>query len=157
MSRLTNQVQKELNEALANEDYRKAAELKKELETAHPIPDVGDLVIHGLDSFGREPQRWRVDSWLCAAEPIKPIELGKSSMSDVLTSILHESCQEIDGVRMRWCLPEEATHVSLVAVCGTIAPIGECQIVGRVDWKEDFLAQHRESAMRLGREKKMVF
>lgn len=28
------------------------------------IPTVGDIVLYGHDSFGKEPARWRVDAWM---------------------------------------------------------------------------------------------
>lgn len=54
-------------------------------------------------------------------------------------------------------MPEEATHLSLVGVCGTIALISECEVIGKVPWPEEQIAQDRELAYRLAKDKRGVF
>ena len=49
--------------------------------------------------------------------------------------------------RLRCCRPEEATHVSLVNVCGAIAPIAECERVGTVGWSPEMIERTRQEAV----------
>lgn len=119
-------------------------------------PDAGAIVEHGLDSFGKKPQTWRVNSWMCRAErPAAP----DGSFDNVMERLLWEASQPVgkDKVRMRWCSREEATHVGLSGVCGTIAPIGEVKVIGMVAWDEATLARHRREAIRRGELRKVLF
>lgn len=122
-------------------------------------PDVCDIVIYGKDSFGKKPQKWRVDSWLKERPPVKRPDITKpgASFSDVIENILYEAQQEVSGKKMMWCHRHEATHVSLTAVCGAIAPISECEVVGRVSWSAEQIAEARASAVRMADEKEAVF
>jgi hypothetical protein len=60
---------------------------------------------------------------------------------------------------MRWCLREEATHVSLSGIAGAIAPIGEVTVTGHVSesWSKEAVDEARQSAIRLGEAKEMLF
>lgn len=126
-----------------------------------PVPQVGDLVQYGLDSFQTGPNRWRVASWLRHAPP--RVDHGPDYLPDdireVLGEILYDSCQKIDGHRWQWCLPEEATHVSLTGVCGGMAPIGEVKITGSVKdcWSGESFQSAVDHAMRLGKAHEMIF
>jgi hypothetical protein len=51
--------------------------------------------------------------------------------------------------RLVWCKPEEATHLSLYAVCGAIAPIEKCRKVGTVEWDAKTIEDARKSALLL--------
>lgn len=116
---------------------------------------VGDIVQYGLDSFNRGPQTWRVSGWMRIAPPRVPTD----SQMDWLDEILYDACQKIKGHRMQDCLPEEATHLSLSGIAGTIAPVEECVVVGSVEgvWSDELLSQERERAMKYGREHRMLF
>ena len=37
--------------------------------TTKGVPEIGDLVDHGLDSSGQAPGKFRVTGWLCKAFP----------------------------------------------------------------------------------------
>lgn len=119
-----------------------------------PVPPVGSLVLYGLDGFGTQQASWRVSSWLC---PFRRPEPSGQFMHDRFADILWESCQKIDGQRMQWCLPNEATHVSLTGICGAIAPIGECKVTGMVNWPEKHITEEHESAMRRGAAHQAIF
>jgi hypothetical protein len=128
-----------------------------ESEACMLAPDVGTLVEYGLNGLENAPARYRVSSWMRAAPP------PKLDPDDFLGDILFESCRELedeaDGKkkRMQFCLREEATHVSLSGICGAIAPIAMCKIVGKVDWPVELLNLQRESAVRFGTEHTMLF
>lgn len=126
--------------------------------TPHMLaPDVGALVEYGLDSFGKEPARYRVKSWMRVAPAPQIAE------DDWLGEILFEACQQVETKtgagkqRMQWCLREEATHVSLTGICGAIAPIEACKVTGMVPWPKAQLDEARNSANRLGASHKMLF
>lgn len=120
-------------------------------------PDVGTLVEYGLDGFKREPARYRVDGWMRAAPtPQFPPHA-------FLEKILFEASQELtdaaDGKkkRMQFCLREEATHLALAGVCGAIAPVVQCKVVGTVEWPENQLNDARQHAAQLGATHEMLF
>lgn len=114
------------------------------------VPEVGAIVEYGFDPFTQKPRRYRVKSYLCRV--VETPNFG----DDVLGAILFESCREVDGSRMRWCLREEATHLSMTGTCGSIARVEDCVVVGMVGWTEKLLAEARESAERRGRAKTML-
>ena len=128
--------------------------------TTKGVPEIGDLVDHGLDSSGQAPGKFRVTGWLCKAEPVAS---GDALVDEVLAEVLAEEAAERaaagkpERVQLRWCLPEEATHVSLAGVCGAVAPISEVTVTGLVNWPEAHIASGRESALRKGRAKTLLF
>lgn len=130
---------------------------------------IADCVYYGLDSFGKERQRWRITSFLRRVEEQFPAvhsaeieDPGERLMHEVLGGILlHEKLQRESlgqkhtrRFRYQWCLPEEATHCELVAICGAIAPLTECEFVREVDWSREHIdkerAEYRKSPL-LGR------
>jgi hypothetical protein len=118
-----------------------------------PIPEVGALVDYGTNGYGDGPAHWRVNSYMrVAPEP----EVGTK---DWIDEILFEAAQKCgpEKKRMQWCLPNEATHVALSGICGTIARISEIKVTGMVPWSEQALADEREHARRLGERHEMIF
>lgn len=123
--------------------------------------EVCDIVYYGLDSFGRERQRWRVSGHLKRVEdnfgevPICQDSIENEILTDVLSSILlrEKLEREEKGLphtrrfRYEYCCPEEATHVSLVSVGGAIAPIGECEFIEVVKWSPKLIAQEKAGAL----------
>jgi hypothetical protein len=120
-------------------------------------PDVGTLVEYGLDGFGKEPARYRVEAWMRAAPT------PEFTPHDFIAKILFESCREFDDKsggrpkRMQFCLREEATHVSLAGICGAIAPVEQCEVVGNVSWPDGLLDDSRQRAVQLGLAHEMLF
>lgn len=53
-------------------------------------------------------------------------------------------------IRLHWCLPEEATHISGAGTAGCIAALGAVEFTGKVSWPEELLADSRDHALRLG-------
>lgn len=111
-------------------------------------PDICTLVEY--DGRG-----WRVTGWL--KEAVRP-QFDENQLygdNGVLAEILFDACQEIGGKRLVHCTREEATMVSLYAICGAIVPVEQVKVTGRVNWSEDMIEQQRRSALRaVGR---MVF
>lgn len=114
-------------------------------------PEVGALVNYGTDSFGKEPGRYRVTGYMCRVES-KP-HFG----DDFLGEILFDSCRDFQGSKMRYCLREQATHVTLTGIAGAIAPIEECTVTGMVPWPGELLEEAREKARRKGERGEMLF
>jgi hypothetical protein len=124
-------------------------------------PDVCDIVEYGLNSFGTKVQTWRVCSWLREAPPPPPPVTDEEKLADEL---IREVIAEEDAKRttprapkMQWCTREEATHVSLYSICGTIAPIEECTVIGTVDWSPEQIEQERQRALRLANEHQILW
>jgi hypothetical protein len=120
------------------------------------VPDIGSIVIYGLDSFGEKPQTWRVDSWMRIA-PVPKFSNPPTNVNDMIDQVLFEGCQKIKGHRMQWCLQHEATHLGLSGVCGRIAPIEECEVIGIVEWSKKDIEEAKQSAIRLGEVHEMLF
>lgn len=123
----------------------------KPLDMTMPKPPViGEIVEYGTDSFGKKPARYRVESYLCEATP-PPKPSGNSTLNDIIDEILAEEADtRPHHKRLRWCLAEEATHVSLVGTAGTIAPFDQCKSVGMVSWSAALLEEARRHAYKLG-------
>ena len=120
-------------------------------------PEIGAIVEYGTDSFGKKPARYRVQSYLCEATPL-PRPSGNSTLDAIIGEILaEEATTQPNRKRLRWCLAEEATHVSLVGTAGTIAPIHQCKPVGMVSWSAALLEAARRHAYELGMSKQPLY
>ncbi|OJW42431.1 MAG: hypothetical protein BGO50_01480 [Rhodanobacter sp. 67-28] len=108
-------------------------------------PSIGDLFEYRGGSY-------RCNAWLCPAEQPKP----DPSWSAAIDALLFETAFQREGVRFRYCLREEATHVAGSGVCGCIAEIGRIQVTGRVDWSETVLRDAEAAAVALGRSRRIV-
>ena len=122
---------------------------------------IGDIVYYGLDSVGRERATWRVNLHLKRVEEtfdasVKTGDFGEDLFNEILGSlILKEKLErEEKGLpcarrfQMVGCSQEEATHVSLVGICGATAPIGECEFIRPVDWPQKLIDENAEGAKR---------
>lgn len=105
-------------------------------------PDIGSLVDYSkrkTEDASPWDYQYRVDGWV----RFKTIEIPEWLRFD------GESATKQVQV---WCTREEATHVSLVGVCGALVPVEDVTVTGMVDWPEKHLAQARRDAMsRIGR------
>jgi len=108
------------------------------------IPGICEKVIYKRKSY-------RVTGWYRLA-PIPVLD-----PLDFIGKILFESCQKINGNRMQHCLPEEATHVGIYAVCGGIVPISQVKRTRELCWKIDIAVEETEQALKLGKAHQMVF
>lgn len=132
------------------------------------IPNVCDIVEYGLDSFGKQPATYRVDGWLCPRFPQPKITGHDMLLSgamrrdltcgEIAESVIHSILAErpASRVRLAWCTREEATHVALSGICGAIALVSECRVVGRVQWGEDAVADAVEYALLLSTSDRLV-
>ncbi len=117
------------------------------------VPAIGSIVTVTCpkgDAFYRQYDgtltRWRVNGYLC--ETVKP------PVADWIAKILYDTQQRIssDHKRMSWCARENATHVSLVGVCGATVKASRCKVVGRVPWSEKHIAEEEAAnTRRIGR------
>lgn len=109
-------------------------------------PEVGSIVEYGLNSFGTSPARYRVNAYLREVVEVSTTdEFG-------LSEILQEARRASQGKRLRWCLREDATHLSLSGISGALAPVRDCKVIGMVDWPQKELQAARDYAERRGRE-----
>lgn len=114
-------------------------------------PEVGAIVEYGWDDFRGKPRTYRVKSYLCR------VTETPSFGDDWVSEILFDTCREFKGSRMRFCVRHDATHLLLTALCGAIAPIEECKVVGMVEWDEKTLSEDRARAERIGLKATMLF
>ena len=121
--------------------------------------EVGDIVEYGLDSFGEEVQTWRVTMHMKRVEDTleehKPIDFADEITTKILLrertkEIKHRKKHKLPHARrykLVWCRPEEATHVSLVSVCGDDAPISEVKKIGVVKWPKKMIEEAKKDAV----------
>lgn len=122
-------------------------------------PDVGSLVEYGQNGLRTGPGEYRVTHWLCAAE--KPVYDDSDLVEEILAEVLAEEAAASPGhsarLNLRYCVREEATHVSLYGICGAIAPIAEVKVTGMVEWSQADLDAARLRAHLQGLLKARVF
>lgn len=70
--------------------------------------------------------------------------------------MLFETAFHRDGMRFRYCLREEATHVAGSGVCGCLAEIAYIRVTGRVDWSDETLRDAEAVAVALGHSGRIV-
>jgi hypothetical protein len=118
------------------------------------IPDVCDIVEY-------RSKKYRVTSWLRERPaPAKALGGSDEDLSDLgglLDDILYESQQKVHGRRLEHCYREEAEFLSLTGVGGTIAPVEDCKVIGRVNWTQDSTNNALESANRMAKKRQPVF
>jgi hypothetical protein len=109
------------------------------------VPDVGTIVEYGLDSFGKKPATYRVDSWLKEA----PVPPPSDEFSSMMSHILYSSAQKhgADQKRLMWCTREEAEYLSLSGIAGAIARVDAVKVIGRVSWSEEMIDEQRRQAL----------
>lgn len=115
------------------------------LDPQYIAPSVGAI-------FEYRGSTYRCNAWLRAAAP-PPAAKG---WSEVIDALLFEAAFERDGVRFRYCLREEATHVAGSGVCGCLADISSIRVTGRVDWPDAALKEAEATAIRLGRSGRII-
>ncbi|HNC58700.1 MAG TPA: hypothetical protein PLP33_24955 [Leptospiraceae bacterium] len=117
------------------------------------IPEIGDIV----EVMHRgKLETCRVESWMRIYAP--PVVKRKSREQKMVDHIMKEIYEEENICKpreetMQWCLPSEATHLSLGHF---YKPISECKVVGKVDWSIDSLHTHRMSAIGMGIKKEVL-
>lgn len=121
---------------------------------------VCDCVYYGMDSFGKERARWRITHHL---KRIEDTFDDQDKPDDPVEAIIYEVIEE-ERLRekfSRWekglshtrrfryqvCTQEEATHVSLVGICGAEASVEDCEFIQEVPWSQEFIKEQRASAV----------
>lgn len=96
---------------------------------------------------------YRLDGFLCEAEDPAP---ANPFIAQLVAELQAEEDAKIPSghrrIKLRFCLPEEATYVTGSGVCGCVAAIADITIVGTVPWSSRELIEHHEEALSLGRE-----
>jgi hypothetical protein len=120
------------------------------------VPNIGDIVEY------RE-RRYRVSSWLRERAKRKPMEetlnsiTDETSISGLMDDIFYEAQQQVHGKKLIFCYQEEASYLGLTGVGGTVAPVGEVKVVGKVDWSPEALEEARQGALRLAENGEVLF
>lgn len=103
--------------------------------------------------FVHQGHDYRLNSFLCEVQE-KPVEhellAGLFAQWDA-----EEAASTPPGMRrikLRYCLPQEASFVSGSGVAGCVVAIEEIELDGMVEWSEQQLAEHHAEALRKGRE-----
>lgn len=120
-------------------------------------PDVASIVEYGLDSFGQKPETYRVDGWLCEMPPLVELDCGtpgsktrQQITNTVIMKLRQENPPDPSKKRLRWCLREDATHLALSGICGAVAPVEKCKVIGVVNWDSSVIDEYRADAVALG-------
>ncbi len=96
---------------------------------------------------------YRLDAFLCEVET-RPS--GTAFLDQLIAEINAEEDAKVPQghrrIKLRFCLPHEATYVAGSGVCGCVAAITDIEIDGTVAWSAAELAEHHEEALVLGRE-----
>lgn len=133
-------------------------------------PDVGTIIQvddpnQWSDKGGdvRGKRRYRVNGWMKGLpEPKYDLntdegmdawidhQLAKSQgIDDGLDDILFASARRFnDGKRLVSCTREEAEYLSCSGVAGAIIKVQDAEVIGRVNWPEEQIADARAAAMR---------
>lgn len=125
-------------------------------------PPAGALFEYGLDSFGKEPARYRVTAWMRIKRPSAdaadfalsgalPGEYGGhvALMVAEVVRDLKASDKDAEKPRLEFCRREFATHVSGRGIAGCVAPVGKIKVTGMVAWDAQAIAEADEHAQRL--------
>jgi hypothetical protein len=119
--------------------------------------NVCDVVYYGMDCFGRKRQAWRVTQCY-KKQSMAEYDLLYPIDCDVLREIIElerlkkkytrqeQNLPTNNCFRLIPCVPEEATHVGLSAVCGATAPIEECEFIEVVQWSKELIESQQEAA-----------
>lgn len=110
------------------------------------VPVVGSM-------FEFEGECYRLDGYLCEVSE-RP---SMGSMIDHILDLVEadenaELDPELRRIKLRWCLPLEATYVCGTGAAGCLAPLASITVTGMVRWENDLLAHHRTQALARGQQ-----
>jgi hypothetical protein len=104
----------------------------------NPVPDICECVTY-------DGERWRVTGWHCL-EAIPPC--GDDIIGQLMEDIRKKDPETVTH-KLVCCTREQATVISLYAVCGAFVRIDEVQREGKyVQWSDKQINEHREIAIR---------
>ncbi|MFL1449258.1 hypothetical protein ACI77O_12755 [Pseudomonas tritici] len=102
-------------------------------------------------TFEHMGSKYRIDAFLCEHVRTPPTDSFLARMLDELDAEKAASLPPgMRHIRLRFCMPEEATFVSGSGVCGCLVKLSEIQITGMVAWSDEALAVHHAEALSLG-------
>lgn len=114
---------------------------------------------YGMNSFGTARAQWRITHHLKRMEETFDPKLAADFTEKIINRVIERSLlkekllRQEQGLpatrrfRFHYCVPDEATHVEIVGVCGAIAPIEECEFIREVDWDRELIEQERQDAI----------
>lgn len=108
-------------------------------------------------TFNYRGSSYRLDAFLCEYTSTPPKEPFLARLMAEFEA--EENAKLLPGtrrIRLRFCLPSEATYVSGSGVSGCVAAISEIEITGMVSWSESALADHQAEAQFLGEKSEFV-
>lgn len=120
----------------------KIKDLQENVVSFNKAPDVGTIVMY-------KGQRYRVDGWLCEMPPPDPRH--HDDFSNILSDILYQSQADHGPAKKKlmFCSRQKAEYLNGHGTAGAIIPLGEFEIVGRVNWSDDMIDQLRKDAYSL--------
>lgn len=120
----------------------------------------GDIVYRKNDQ-GRNKKRWLVKHYFKRVED--SLFDPKKQVYDVIDEVLIASVEQTRRCRasqglpatrrygFRYCMAEEATHLSIKGLCGAVVPVGDCEYVEQAQWSDEALNDALDHADALGR------
>lgn len=107
--------------------------------------------------FVHEGRKYRLNSFLCEVVD-SPIE--HEMLAELFAEWDAEDAASLPAgmrrIKLRHCLPHEATFVSGSGVGGCVVGVDEIELLGMVKWSEQQLAEHHEQALSRGAEGRYV-
>jgi hypothetical protein len=117
------------------------------------VPDVGDIVEYAMHG---KTDRYRVTGWYREMMAPKPIDYNNLRELP-WDNILYDAQQKIHGKKLKSCYREEAQFVGLAGVGGTIAPVDDVKVVGKVNWPPERIEEARQQALFFAEKGEVVF
>jgi hypothetical protein len=117
------------------------------------VPDVGDRVEY-------RGNRYAVTGWMRERPKRKNLDErldDNAEWSVLMDDLLYESQQNVHGKKLENCYRDEAQFVTLRGVGGTVAPIDQVKVIGKVQWSPEILEEQRQSANRRAEERQILF
>lgn len=117
---------------------------------ANPTPRPALVAGARFTHLGRQ---YRLNSFLCEMQE-RPVEheLPAGLFAEWDAEEAASLPAGMRRIKLRYCLPEEASFVTGSGVGGCVAAIEEIEIGEMVDWSQQQLTEHHEQALRKGRE-----
>lgn len=116
-------------------------------------PTIQQTKLAAGTTFHYHGASYRIEAFLC--EMPKRVATG-NFLDDMLADWEAEEDAKVpaghERIKLRFCLPDEATFVAGSGVCGVVARITDIVVTGTVSWSEQCLAEAQAEAYRLARE-----
>lgn len=109
------------------------------------------LALEAGARFTHQGRTFRLNSFLCEATDSPPDDPFLAKLYAEWDA--EDDAQVPSGMRrikLRHCLPAEATYVSGSGICGCIVKISDIQVIGMVEWSAAELGELRAKAQARG-------